>query len=268
MFSAYNFESEESILPLPGSPGRCVTSQYNSSLAIPFTVTQGASVNNKDFSASAISSFISFLGFNGCPNGQNSEGTVLAQVSNLTVFSTMPVSGNVTDPLNVFQTNAILTDLTRTLPLNTVNVIMHTSLPTSTSPLTSVNIATPTYPPIRPELSIRTKIGLGVGVPIAAIATLTCVVLAISHYRKSKRNKHPDLSPTSSEGEEQPYLQQKGELDAEERRRFELEAGRRQYELDGDNNEIHEMPSAFDGQLSHQRRQELRGEEHCKEMSG
>ena len=60
-------------------------------------------------------------------------------------------------------------------------------------------------------------------------------------------------------------LQQKGELEAEGRRKYELEAEARLYELE--ENEIGEMPTTEEGNnRAAIRRQELRGEEHCREL--
>lgn len=65
----------------------------------------------------------------------------------------------------------------------------------------------------------------------------------------------------------QPYLQRKAELEAEEKRKHELEAEERRYELEEDR-KIHEKSVERDSQgiASLQVRQELRGEEHSKEL--
>ena len=65
-------------------------------------------------------------------------------------------------------------------------------------------------------------------------------------------------------GESQPYLQQKAELEAEENRKHELEAEERKYEIGSDGNR-YEL-SAEEGQMESRRRQELRGEEHSREL--
>ncbi len=74
----------------------------------------------------------------------------------------------------------------------------------------------------------------------------------------------------------QPYLQQKAELEAEERRKFELEAREKRYELDADDivheaegyNNRHEISTERMTPmiLSLLTRQELRGEEHSREL--
>ena len=74
-------------------------------------------------------------------------------------------------------------------------------------------------------------------------------------YRKRKLNGQSEQARTTSE-ENQPYLQQKGELEAEEKRKFELQAEERRYELKNDH--ICEMSiSDNEHELTIQRTQEL-----------
>ena len=62
----------------------------------------------------------------------------------------------------------------------------------------------------------------------------------------------------------QPYLQQKAELEAEERQRNELEARERRFEVGG-GNEVHEL--AAEGERRRMSLlQELRGPEHSQEL--
>ena len=64
----------------------------------------------------------------------------------------------------------------------------------------------------------------------------------------------------------EPYFQQKAELEAEEKRKHELEVKERRYELDGESR-IHEMSDeSSHGLPSFHVRQELRGEEHLREL--
>ena len=73
---------------------------------------------------------------------------------------------------------------------------------------------------------------------------------------------------TSQDGDpkekSQPYLQQKAELEAKENRKHELEAEERKHEM-GTEGERYEL-SAEEGQRESRRRQELRGEEHSREL--
>lgn len=65
---------------------------------------------------------------------------------------------------------------------------------------------------------------------------------------------------TMGEGN-QPYLQQKAELEAEERRRHELEAAGIVHELDGEDG-VHELSDT-----ERKTRQELKGEEFSQELN-
>ena len=80
---------------------------------------------------------------------------------------------------------------------------------------------------------------------------------------------------TGSEEETQPYLQQKAELEAEEKRRLELKAVEVRYEMDG-RDDVNEMPGNYarneidtvvrPQMSSLKERQELRGEECSQEL--
>ncbi len=66
--------------------------------------------------------------------------------------------------------------------------------------------------------------------------------------------------------ENRPYFQQKGELEAEEKRKYELHAEERRYEL-AEDNQLREMSTTDSPyEMSTQRTQELRGEEHSGEL--
>ena len=82
---------------------------------------------------------------------------------------------------------------------------------------------------------------------------------------------------TGSEEETQPYLQQKAELEAEEKRRLELETVEVRNEMDG-RDHMNEMPAQGSevaneidtierpAMSSLEERHELKGEEHSKEL--
>lgn len=75
-------------------------------------------------------------------------------------------------------------------------------------------------------------------------------------HRKRKLGAHSRGTATPSD-EDRPYLQQKGELEAEDKTKHELQADHRRYGLT-DDNEIREM--------STQQTPELRGEQHSTEL--
>lgn len=66
-----------------------------------------------------------------------------------------------------------------------------------------------------------------------------------------------------SQEDGQPYLQQKAELEAEENRKHELDALETPHEI-GNEGERYELPANEEDVI--RMRQELRGEEHCKEL--
>ena len=84
-------------------------------------------------------------------------------------------------------------------------------------------------------------------------------------YRKRKLGDQAQKQGTATE-DPQPYLQQKGELEAEERRKYELEAKERRYELGS--GEICEMETGEEGNCPNGLRGgELRGEECSRELA-
>ena len=82
--------------------------------------------------------------------------------------------------------------------------------------------------------------------------------------RKQKSANQNGQSTATDDGV--PYLQQKAELEDQERRKYELEARETGFEMDGEN-QIYEVVSEGDGRRM-SRFQELRGEEHLKELEG
>ncbi|KAK3167688.1 hypothetical protein OEA41_010815 [Lepraria neglecta] len=105
-------------------------------------------------------------------------------------------------------------------------------------------------------------------VPVAALLAFVAVKMFRWQQRKQKRglaiggngvkriNSQPSL--------QQPYLQPKAELDAEQARQ-EIEARERRYETDGAD-AVSELPVAHDGLLSLGLTHELKGDEHSTEL--
>ncbi|CAD6569695.1 MAG: hypothetical protein ASARMPREDX12_006344 [Alectoria sarmentosa] len=91
-------------------------------------------------------------------------------------------------------------------------------------------------------------------------------VLAFLWWRKYRKKQVAAISTGKDDNtadNSQLYMQQKAELEDEDRRKHELDAQEKIFEMDGDM--IHEMPVASRGQRLGQT-QELRGEEFSKEL--
>lgn len=124
---------------------------------------------------------------------------------------------------------------------------------------------TPATPAPTKSLGVGAKIAIGTVVPVLLITVLALAIRRILQHRKRKL---VDLSNGTGilSDESHPYLQQKGELEAEEKRKYELPAEERRYELEEDN-QIREMSTTDSPyEMSTQRTQELRGEEHSREL--
>ena len=145
---------------------------------------------------------------------------------------------------------------------------INTSLQKTVSAAASIP-ASPTSSPVQEKrpLSLGAKIGIGVaGLNLVLMITLA---VALRYRSKSRLRKVKELSSNSetdlSDGST-PYFQQKGELEAEERIKYELHAETCGGELE--ENEVHDMPTTRGGHGEEMvvRRNELRGQEHAREL--
>ncbi|KAL8722832.1 MAG: hypothetical protein Q9181_007413 [Wetmoreana brouardii] len=112
-------------------------------------------------------------------------------------------------------------------------------------------------------VSRKTKIVIATVTVFGFLGMTLVAVFILRRYRKRRSAAAADQKSGTPTEDGQPYFQQKGELDAEEQRRLELEAREMRYEADGEN-EIHELPSSSMEPRSLP--QELRGTEHSKEL--
>lgn len=122
----------------------------------------------------------------------------------------------------------------------------------------------------KPHLTKQAEVGIGVAVPFAVIMLLSFAYFLRRNFRKNKKpvtTKKPTRKKISARSL-QPYLQRKGELEAEQNQKYELDAQQRRYELDGTSNAIQEIATGTSehGVLAPTTRHELRGEEHPKEF--
>ena len=114
-------------------------------------------------------------------------------------------------------------------------------------------------------LDERAKIGIGTTIPVVVTALLLLALLLWRRSRKIKETNVPKAEHMVLE-DNQPYLQQKPELDAQEKRKYELDAEERRYELDG-GSRVQEISDRIDNASpSSYVLQELRGEEHSREL--
>lgn len=224
--------------------GVCVTTSGPPiELPTPYSIAVATSADSQLVYAMAASSFIDALGFTSCAGGgEEVAPTVL-----------IPMNGTPqTIPPQAIPTSS---------PILLTTSVATTSLP---PPLET---ATADSTPSRPTRQV--KISIGIAVPVIAIFLSSIAYLLWRRFRKNKK-PHTRKEEESSTQDEQPYLQRKAELEAEEKRKYELDAQQRRYELDGASNIIHEIPvgTREQGMLSLGNRHELRGEEHSKELEG
>ena len=241
LFTAYNIASQYS------SAGQC---QLTLGLLIPvspvYSVSQPATVNPTEAQSSALDLFTSYIGFSVCSGYGGDEITAsalssLPAPSLIAASSLTPVTSGSNQ--NSTQSNAAGT--------NSSNNSSAQSVSTHSTGSSDKML----------------KIGLGVTIPVACLGL---VLLGFLVYKRRKaQGTLKEEESTSQKGEtphedRQPYLQQKGELEAEENRKHELEAQERKYEI-GVEGGRYELP-VEEPDLMIQTRQELRGEEHSTEL--
>lgn len=147
--------------------------------------------------------------------------------------------------------------------------------PTATSliwpPIATTANLSPSQHSQKSSASVGVSSKVIIGLTIAIVVPVLLVTIGLAYFcirRKDRRRKdedviaNQDLTKTDDEGEyAQLYLQQKVELD-DEQRRHEMEAVDISYEMEVED-EMHEMPVKKDRNSS---REELRRKEHSKEL--
>ena len=125
---------------------------------------------------------------------------------------------------------------------------------------------TPTPTPGHLTHHTRTII-LSVVLPTLGLMILLLCFIIIRRYRKKRSHSALAVDPKIT-SDTQLYLDQKAELEDDQRRRHELEAGRTMYEMDGQDT-VFEMPGDNNSRMqlaSSHRTHELRGPDHTQEL--
>ena len=193
-----------------------------------FSLSQPARVNSTAFLSTVFDSFSAYLGFSTCSGtGEEISASELVKLPVATVITT-------------------LTPVTTVPNRNTTQaVVKHSS----------------------GSYNKKVKIANGVAIPVAFLGLSLLGFLVYRRRRIMKTQKEEDATSqrqgSPHEGT-QPYLQQKGELEADENRKHELEARERRYEI-GSGGERYELPVERENTMI-RTRQELRGEEHSTEL--
>ena len=216
-----------------------------------YSVSQPATVISAEAQSTALDLFTSYIGFSEC-SGVGEDVTASA-------LSSLPAASLIAAP-------------TAPIPSSPTTV---TSGPNQNSPQTNVagtnssnnNSTQSVSTHSMDSFDKKVKISLGVAIPVASLG-LVLLGYLVYKRRKMQETLEEEDAPSKKGGspheDPQPYLQQKAELEAEEKRKHELEARERRYEM-GVEGERYELP--VEGQdMMTQSRQELRGEEHSTEL--
>ncbi len=218
-----------------------------------FHLSQTGTIVGENQQSTALVSLISSLGLTGCspsvsPTIQSSDISTETSVSSIT-SPALPL------PSSPSSSSSLPSPA---LPLLS-SPSSSSSLP---SPTTSSSPSASFAHPVSHGLNKQDEIAVGLVVPVAVIASLLVTLISWRRYRT--RRQAETNNNTKLPEDAQPYLQQKPELGAEERRTYEREAQEVRYEMQGEDT-IHELgPEGDIHRIS--RRQELQGPEHSKEL--
>lgn len=233
IFTAYSVTSTSSVtgncLTYTSSPVPLVDAQI---FPVPLTVE---TENYSSFVNDAYSSFYATLGYKGC-------------IAALTPGQSLPT----------YQGMFIASTSATTLISATAAETSATTLPSVTSAKTAV---------LSQHVHSTQIIILSIVVPSAGLIILLLYFIFIRRYRK-KRSLAASTNHPAMTSNVQLYLDQKAELEDEERRKHELDAGGNTYEMEGKDC-IFEMPGAGNTETrsaSCDKVHELRGAEHSREL--
>lgn len=214
----------------------CVTSSgLPVSIEPQFPVPKPATADISLFQVSALSSLYSHLGFATCSYGLEAK------------TSAPP--------------NLLSTSLTVPLPTSTGKYVKAASMSSSSTSTQSNTSRSSSEDP-----SHQTKIAIGIGLSVVVPLLFALAFFLGDRYRKIRSvSLKRAIAQRERELQEdgQPYLQHKAELEAEENRKHELDALETPHQI-GNEGERYELP-ANEGDVI-KMRQELRGEEHSKEL--
>ena len=220
--------------------GKCVTLSAvpRPTDSLPLSVPVDPSATDQVAGAlRAESSFVTYVGLPTC------TGTMPASVPITPQPSQPTATTSVGSQLIVTVTNSALQLLTSSLSAR------QTSTPSTSST------------PKNSDLDTGAKIGIGIGVPLG-IATLILLSFLLWRRYRNRKRKVSAQKTTLGDDSENPsmaYLQQKAELDAEQRR-FEMAVNEIQCEMSS-GVESHEL-SGHDSRIM----QELKGTDHSQEL--
>ena len=214
-----------------------------------FSVSQPATVNSTEFLSTAIDSFTNHLGFSACAGtGTGKDVNVAPATVTATPTASIP---SILSPVTL----ALNQNLTQSNPTGT-----NSPNQSSTQPI-------PTHPSGSHKKYL--KVAYAVAIPVALLGLVLLLFLLYKRRKAQKTLKEEEEDSSSQDKgppheETQPYLQKKAELEAEEKRKHELEAREMRYEM-GTEGERYELPAGERDSMK-RTRQELRGEEHSTEL--
>lgn len=212
-------------------------------MPIPYSFISPPGIDPAQAEANATTAFISWLGLASCSAGDFALG--LIPVSNITVANNVNATGYEEVPFSN-QTS--------------VGSIVSTPLVSSSPVLAPPDPSLTAHQPR--GLSKRTRAIIITFTILGSLGLGVIGILLLRRYRRRRSSVSPETENKEENG--QPYLQRKAELEAEEKRKQELEALEIRYEADGDHG-IHELPS-HETKATIPQLQKLRGPEHFTEL--
>ena len=184
-------------------------------------------------------------------------GANTALATNSSRSSESPTSQRLASSINLLEATSATSNSTKSITETAARLTGTESSITATQPAQSSASVASVSRPHGPDRQAR--IAIGVAVPVFMI--LISVILVLWIKLRKRHNQQPSRSDETTRMSSQPYLQRKGELEAEERARHELNADPSIHELE--DTRIHEVSTGEEIARVHDGREiyELRGDE-------
>ena len=237
-------------------------------LQTPYSYTLNADENQSEVQNSALSSFRSFLGLNGCNIGEISVAPGILLSTTLDDQRISFTSLGSTKSIIIASTGANVTSSPR---LHDSNIAVYSSGPSiSTNIASTVAEVTSSATTDRTtDLSQGQKAAIGTAIPVGGIALIVLTLFLWQRMKKQRAIKILGQTvPEETTRDNPPFLQIKPELQGEDSR-HEMLAEDRIFELDGEKTRYEIMTEERSSRLNVQfQQQELRGEECALELDG
>ncbi len=167
-----------------------------------YSYSKPASVDPTIFQSNILSQFVDYLGFASCTTGVTGTAYFLSPTD--------------AEPSRTFTT--LLTSRAASQLVSAFNSSSTSSTP-ATAPPSAQMKSTPTF-------NSQDKVAVGVVVPTVLVLSILGMILVLRRFRRSRMRKDSTRDTSDILDKSQPYLQQKAELEAEEKKKIRTRGSR------------------------------------------